>query len=72
MIHTNIYSILIQIILSRSLANHLENISHHTINRYLKIENFDDQDLWRNFKEEIVTNTKSYLIFDDTVLNSEQ
>ncbi len=54
-----------------NLANHLENISHDRINRYLKIENFDSQDLWRNVKEEIVAHTESYLIFDDTVLNKE-
>ncbi|NER08549.1 MAG: hypothetical protein F6K17_41460 [Okeania sp. SIO3C4] len=69
MIIVSIYSTLIQIILSRSLANHLENVSHDKINRYLKVENFDDQDLWKNVKKEIVTNTEGYLIFDDTVLN---
>ncbi|NEQ41999.1 MAG: hypothetical protein F6K40_39815 [Okeania sp. SIO3I5] len=52
-----------------NLANNLENVSHDTINRYLKIENFDHQDLWRNVQEEIVTDTESYLIFDDTVIN---
>ncbi|NET15133.1 MULTISPECIES: hypothetical protein [unclassified Okeania] len=41
-----------------NLANHLENISHDTINRYLKIENFDHQELGRNVKEEIVANTE--------------
>ena len=51
-----------------NLANHLENVSHDTINRYLKIESFDSQDLWKNVQEEIVTNTEGYLIFDDTVL----
>ena len=50
-------------------ANHLENVSHDKINRYLKIENFDNQDLWRNVKKEIIANTEGYLIFDDTVLN---
>ena len=50
-----------------NLANHLENVSHDTINRYLKTEKIDDQDLWGNVKDEIVTNTEGYLIFDDTV-----
>ena len=71
MITVNIYLVLIQIILSHSLANHLENISHDTINRYLKIEKFDHQYLWRNVQQEIVTNTEGYLIFDDTVINKE-
>jgi len=52
-----------------NLADHLENVSHDMINRYLKIENFNDQDLWRNVKKEIITNPEGYLIFDDTVLN---
>ncbi|NET30371.1 MAG: hypothetical protein F6K01_35230 [Okeania sp. SIO1I7] len=71
MITVNIYLVLIKIIRSRSLAKHLENISHDTINRYLKIENFDSQNLWENIKEEIVTNTEGYLIFDDTIINKE-
>ncbi len=33
-----------------NLANHLDNISHDRINRYLRIENFDSQDLWRNIR----------------------
>ncbi|MGD1806223.1 IS701 family transposase [Dapis sp. BLCC M126] len=52
-----------------NLANHLENVSHDKINRYLKIQNFDNQDLWRNVKKEIIANTEGYLIFDDTVIN---
>ncbi len=39
------------------------------MNRYLKIENFDNQELGRNVKKEIIANTEGYLIFDDTVLN---
>ena len=54
-----------------NLANHLENISHDTINRYLKIEKLDHQELGRNVREEIVSNKESYLIFDDTVINKE-
>ncbi len=52
-----------------NLANHLENISHDTINRYLRVESLNSQDLWRNVKEEIVQSTEGYLIFDDTVIN---
>ena len=52
-----------------NLASHLDNISHDTINRYLRIESLNSQDLWRNVKEEIVQDTEAYLIFDDTVIN---
>ncbi|NEQ76689.1 MAG: transposase [Okeania sp. SIO2C9] len=51
-----------------NLANHLENISHDTINRYLRTESLNSQDLWENVKKEIVQNTEAYLIFDDTVI----
>ena len=58
-----------------NLGNHLEKISHDTINRYLKIENLSflrnavsTQDLWRNVQEEIIPNQEGYLIFDDTVI----
>ena len=52
-----------------NLANHLENISHDTINRYLRTESLNSEDLWRNVKEEFVSDTEAYLIFDDTVIN---
>ena len=52
-----------------NLANHLENISHDTINRYLRTEFLNSEDLWRNVKEELVSDTAAYLIFDDTVIN---
>jgi hypothetical protein len=57
-----------------NLANHLKNISHDTINRYLRTESLNSQYLWRNVcdpheKEELVSDTAAYLIFDDTVIN---
>ena len=52
-----------------NLANHLENISHDTINRYLRTESLNSEDLWRNVQEEFVSDTEAYLIFDDTVIN---
>ena len=52
-----------------NLANHLENISHDTINRYLRTESLNSEDLWRNVQEEFVSHTEAYLIFDDTVIN---
>ena len=53
-----------------NLANHLENISHDTINRYLRTESLNSEDLWRNVKEEFISDTEAYLIFDDTVINN--
>ncbi|WP_287300980.1 transposase [Okeania sp. SIO2F5] len=51
-----------------NLANHLEKISHDTINRYLRTESLNSQDLWQNVQKKIVQNTAAYLIFDDTVI----
>ena len=53
----------------------IENISHNTINRYLRYQSLNSQDLWRNVcdpheKEELISDTAAYLIFDDTVINN--
>ena len=61
--HTNF-----TITLRRTLQ--IENISHNTINRYLRYQSLNSEDLWRNVKEEFVSNTEAYLIFDDTVINN--
>ena len=57
-----------------NLANHLENISHDTINRYLRTESLNSEDSWRNVcdhmkKKNWFADTAAYLIFDDTVIN---
>lgn len=52
-----------------NLAEHLEQISHDQINRYLKNEKLTPRLLWDNVKELIEVNTQAYLVFDDTVLD---
>ncbi|NES67160.1 MAG: hypothetical protein F6K24_18850 [Okeania sp. SIO2D1] len=52
-----------------NLADHLEEISHDQINRYLKNIDLGTENLWQNVREEIVTSDHGYLIFDDTVIN---
>lgn len=52
-----------------NLANHLENVSHDTINRYLAKENFTSESLWQNVKKDIQISENSAIIFDDTVLD---
>ena len=47
-----------------NLANHLENISHDTINRYLRTESLNSEDLWRNVKEEFVSAYSSRILVD--------
>ena len=52
-----------------NLAEHLEQISHDTINRYLKNEKLTPRLLWDNVKDSIVVDEDAYIIFDDTVLD---
>ncbi|NER04261.1 MAG: hypothetical protein F6K17_17405 [Okeania sp. SIO3C4] len=52
-----------------NLANHLEQVSHDQINRYLKNIDLGAEILWKNVKEEIVNTEDSYLIFYHRVIN---
>ena len=52
-----------------NLAEHLEQISHDKINRYLKNEKLTPRLLWDNVKDIIEINDNSYVVFDDTVLD---
>lgn len=50
-----------------NLANHLEEFSHDTINRYLSSEKLTPKIIFENVKKEMVLNPQASLIFDDTV-----
>lgn len=52
-----------------NLAEHLEQISHDKINRYLKNEKLTPRILWDNVKDLIEINDHAYLVFDDTVID---
>ena len=52
-----------------NLADHLEQISHDKINRYLKNEKLTPRLLWDNVKDLIVADEDAYIIFDDTVVD---
>lgn len=52
-----------------NFAQHLGNVSHDEINRYLKTEKITPQTLWLNVKENIEIDSDGYLVFDDTVLD---
>jgi hypothetical protein len=51
------------------LAEHLQQFTHDTINRYLSGENLTPRLRWENVQPLIATDAAGYLIFDDTVLN---
>jgi hypothetical protein len=52
-----------------NLAEHLDNVSHDRINRYLRAEEITPSLLWDNVKHDIETCENAYIIFDDTVLD---
>lgn len=52
-----------------NLAEHLEQISHDKINRYLKNEKLTPRLLWDHVKDVIEIKDNSYVVFDDTVLD---
>jgi hypothetical protein len=52
-----------------NLADHIENFSHDTINRYLRDEKITPGLLWDNVKHQVQAHSDAYVIFDDTVLD---
>lgn len=52
-----------------NLAEHLSQISHDKINRYLKNEKLTPRLLWDNVKDVIEADNQAYLVFDDTVID---
>lgn len=50
-------------------AEHVSEISHDAINRYLAKEKLTPSLLWEHIKQERVISPSGYLIFDDTVLD---
>lgn len=52
-----------------NLAEHLKQISHDKINRYLRNEKLTPRLLWENVKDLIEQHLNAYLVFDDTVID---
>jgi len=51
------------------MADHLENFSHDTINRYLSGANLRPRHLWEQVEPLLEQDSDAYLLFDDTVLD---
>lgn len=51
------------------LAENLENLSHDTINRYLRNSELTPSLLWQNLKGQIEEYVEASIVFDDTVLD---
>jgi len=52
-----------------NLADHLESITHDSINRYLRRQKLTPRLLWENVKPSVQPDPNGYLLFDDTVLD---
>ncbi|MBA2749049.1 MAG: transposase [Tatlockia sp.] len=50
-----------------NLAEHLQDVSHDQINRYLRKEKFTPDCLWNNVKKDIQSHQNAAILFDDTV-----
>lgn len=50
-----------------NLANHLQELSHDQINRYLSKAKLSSQMIWENVEKEISEDEEGILVFDDTV-----
>lgn len=50
-------------------ADHSERFSHDQINRYLRGERVTPRLVWENVASQVVTTSKGYVVFDDTVLD---
>lgn len=52
-----------------NLADHLQQFSHDTINRYLKKSELSPSLLWQNIQRDIKKNDEACVVFDDTILD---
>lgn len=50
------------------LAEHLQSLSHDTINRFLSKNPLNSADLWANVRPSLSLSDKASIVFDDTVL----
>ena len=50
-------------------AEHIENVSHDLVNRFLAAERLTASDVWKEVQQDIVASENGYILFDDTVLD---
>lgn len=52
-----------------NFSEHVENISHDAIRRYLKADKLTPRLIWEHTKGEVIQSKNGYILFDDTVLD---
>ena len=52
-----------------NFAEHLQTVSHDTVNRYLRDDKLTPRLLWEHTRQHIVFSEQGYIVFDDSVLD---
>ena len=51
------------------LADHSDDYSHDSMNRFLRLDKLTAGTLWKNVREDVVLSEQGYVLFDDVVLD---
>ena len=51
------------------LADHSEDYSHDSMNRFLRLDKLRPRVLWENVREDVAPSEQAYILFDDVVLD---
>ena len=51
------------------LADHSEDYSHDSMNRFLRLDKLTPRTLWENVCADVVVSKQGYVLFDDVVLD---
>jgi len=52
-----------------NFANHVDDMSHDAITRYLRVERLTPRLVWDNVRTQVVAHADGCVLFDDTVLD---
>ena len=51
------------------LADHSDDYSHDSMNRFLRLDKLTPRTLWENVREDVLVSEQGYVLFDDVVLD---
>jgi hypothetical protein len=54
-----------------NFPDHCEKFSHDTLNRFLRGEKLTPRLVWDNVRGQVVVTPRGYVVFDDTVLDTQ-
>ena len=52
------------------LADHLAGLSYYNVRYFFKTQRFTPRQLWQQVRPQVVFSPRSYVLFDDTVLDN--